>query len=155
MARAGNPRFADRLVIDELDLPAHGYRVTPADPNLWCPFPDGTSFAQFLDDRDTEAHMRESGFSVRESHTITPEPVAVVIAAWPNCTGWRCGNSPARAWQRGASTASPAAACQFSMRVRRTVLTSVTKISGLTLGSSTDSQPRGASSSNSGWPPRS
>src|SRR6266496_1336114 len=33
----------DQLVIDELDLPAHGYRVTPADPNLWCPFPDGTS----------------------------------------------------------------------------------------------------------------
>src|SRR3954463_10701996 len=53
----------DQLVIDELDLPAHGYRVTPADPNLWCPFPDGTSFAQFLDDRDTEAHMRENGFS--------------------------------------------------------------------------------------------
>src|SRR4051795_3716772 len=53
----------DRLVIDELDLPAHGYRVTPADPNLWCPFPDGSSFAQFLDDRDTEAHMRANGFS--------------------------------------------------------------------------------------------
>src|SRR3954451_25237044 len=53
----------DQLVIDELDLPAHGYRVTPADPNLWCPFADGTSFAQFLDDRDTAAHMRENGFS--------------------------------------------------------------------------------------------
>jgi phytoene dehydrogenase-like protein len=53
----------DQLVIDELDLPAHGYRVTPADPNLWCPFPDGTSFAQFLDDRDTEEHMRANGFS--------------------------------------------------------------------------------------------
>src|SRR2546430_15031908 len=25
----------DQLVIDELDLAAHGYRVTPADPNLW------------------------------------------------------------------------------------------------------------------------
>src|SRR6266513_52220 len=53
----------DRLVIDELDLPAHGYRVTPADPNLWSPFPDGTSFAQFLDDEETAAHMRENGFS--------------------------------------------------------------------------------------------
>lgn len=53
----------DQLVIDELKLPAHGYRVTPADPNLWCPFADGTSFAQFLDDRDTEAHMRVNGFS--------------------------------------------------------------------------------------------
>ena len=53
----------DRLVIDELDLARHGYRVTPADPNLWCPFPDGTSFAQFLDDEDTAGHMRENGFS--------------------------------------------------------------------------------------------
>src|SRR3954463_4142234 len=40
----------DGLVIDELALRSHGYRVTPADPNLWCPFPDGTPFAQFLDD---------------------------------------------------------------------------------------------------------
>ena len=53
----------DGLVIEELDLRRHGYRVTPADPNLWCPFPDGTSFAQFLDDEDTAAHMRENGFS--------------------------------------------------------------------------------------------
>ena len=50
----------DQLVIDELDLPAHGYRVTPADPNLWCPFSDGTSFAQFLDDaRHRGAHARQ------------------------------------------------------------------------------------------------
>src|SRR3954449_3267427 len=53
----------DGLVIRELDLPSHGYRVTPADPNLWCPFPGGTSFAQFLDDEQTAAHMRENGFS--------------------------------------------------------------------------------------------
>jgi phytoene dehydrogenase-like protein len=53
----------DGLVIHELDLPSHGYRVTPADPNLWCPFPDGTSFAQFLSDEETAAHMRENGFT--------------------------------------------------------------------------------------------
>jgi len=53
----------DGLVIGELDLPSHGYRVTPADPNLWCPFPDGTSFAQFLSDENTIAHMRENGFT--------------------------------------------------------------------------------------------
>src|SRR5215216_3955803 len=53
----------DGLVIQELDLPKHGYRVTPADPNLWCPFPYGTSFAQFLSDEDTIAHMRENGFT--------------------------------------------------------------------------------------------
>jgi phytoene dehydrogenase-like protein len=53
----------DDLVVRELDLASHGYRVFPADPNLWCPFADGTSFAEFIDDRKTAAHMRENGFS--------------------------------------------------------------------------------------------
>ena len=56
----------DPLVIRELDLRRHGYRVVPADPNLWCPLPDGSSFAEFLDDADTVAHMRENGFSERD-----------------------------------------------------------------------------------------
>jgi phytoene dehydrogenase-like protein len=51
------------VVIEELDLRRHGYRVTPANPNLWCPFGDGTSLAEFLDDEDTAAHMRANGFS--------------------------------------------------------------------------------------------
>jgi phytoene dehydrogenase-like protein len=53
----------DETVISELGLRRHGYRVFSADPNLWCPFPDGTSYAQFLDDDRTVAHMRENGFS--------------------------------------------------------------------------------------------
>ena len=53
----------DDLVVRELDLAGHGYRVVPADPNLWCPFADGTSFAEFIDDDATAAHMRENGFS--------------------------------------------------------------------------------------------
>jgi phytoene dehydrogenase-like protein len=53
----------DHRVIDELGLARHGYRVTPADPNLWCPFPDGTSFAEFIDEEETAAHMRANGFS--------------------------------------------------------------------------------------------
>ncbi len=53
----------DDLVVSELGLASHGYRVFPADPNLWCPFADGTSFAEYIDDRQTEAHMRENGFS--------------------------------------------------------------------------------------------
>ena len=53
----------DERVIRELDLGRHGYRVVPADPNLWCPFADGTSFAEFLDDEATAAHMRANGFS--------------------------------------------------------------------------------------------
>jgi phytoene dehydrogenase-like protein len=53
----------DDLVIRELDLESRGYRVFPADPNLWCPFPDGSSFGQFLDNQRTAAHMRENGFT--------------------------------------------------------------------------------------------
>jgi phytoene dehydrogenase-like protein len=53
----------DELVVEELDLPRHGYDYVVADPNLWCPFADGTSYAQFLDEERTVAHMRENGFS--------------------------------------------------------------------------------------------
>jgi phytoene dehydrogenase-like protein len=58
------------VVIDELDLRRHGYRVTPADPNLWCPFADGTSLAEFLDDEDTAAHMRANGFAEADVHGL-------------------------------------------------------------------------------------
>jgi phytoene dehydrogenase-like protein len=53
----------DELVVRELDLRRRGYRVIPADPNLWCPFADGTSFAEFLDDDRTAEHMRANGFA--------------------------------------------------------------------------------------------
>jgi phytoene dehydrogenase-like protein len=53
----------DDLVVRELALPARGYRVFPADPNLWCPFADGSSFASFIDDEATAAHMRANGFA--------------------------------------------------------------------------------------------
>ncbi len=39
----------DEVVISELALERHGYEVTPADPNLWCPFDDGTSYGAFID----------------------------------------------------------------------------------------------------------
>src|SRR4051812_42589550 len=90
----------DQLVIDELDLPAHGYPVPPADPNLWCPFPDGTSFAQFLDDRDTEAHMRENGFSEDDirgvlAYEATFDRIRRLLRAGPAGDLWR-GPSPSR-----------------------------------------------------------
>jgi len=56
----------DELVVGELELRRHGYSAVAADPNLWCPFPDGTSLAQFLDDEQTAQHMRENGFSERD-----------------------------------------------------------------------------------------
>jgi phytoene dehydrogenase-like protein len=42
------------LVVRELDLAQHGYRVQRADPHLWCPFEDGTSIALW-DDRERSA----------------------------------------------------------------------------------------------------
>ena len=56
----------DELVVGELDLRRHGYEVLLTDPNAWCPFPDGTSFARFPDDERTVAHMRENGFSEQD-----------------------------------------------------------------------------------------
>ncbi len=53
----------DRVVIEELELARHGYKVTPADPNLWCPLPGGGSFADFLDRGRTETHLRAQGFA--------------------------------------------------------------------------------------------
>ena len=90
----------DQLVIDELDLPAHRYRVTPADPNLWCPFDDGTSFAQFLDDEDTAAHMRANGFSEADirgalAYEATFDRIRRLLRAGPAGDLWR-GPSPSR-----------------------------------------------------------
>jgi phytoene dehydrogenase-like protein len=45
------------LVVEELELKRHGYRVTPADPNLWCPFEDGSSFGTWADDARTAADI--------------------------------------------------------------------------------------------------
>jgi phytoene dehydrogenase-like protein len=56
----------DQLVIDELELVRHGYGVTPADPNLWCPLPDGSTFASFIDPADTADHLRAQGFAEAE-----------------------------------------------------------------------------------------
>jgi phytoene dehydrogenase-like protein len=53
----------DQRVIDELDLRRHGYKVFVAEPLIWCPFDDGTWYAQFLDPDRTVAAMRENGFS--------------------------------------------------------------------------------------------
>src|SRR5919108_472131 len=90
----------DQLVIEELDLPRYGYRVTPADPNLWCPFPDGTSFAQFLDDERTASHMRDNGFSELDirgalAYEETFDRIRRLLRAGPAGDLWR-GASPSR-----------------------------------------------------------
>jgi phytoene dehydrogenase-like protein len=56
----------DEVVIRELELERHGYRVTPADPNSFSPLPDGSSMAEFIDHGATVDHMRSQGFSDRD-----------------------------------------------------------------------------------------
>ena len=56
----------DDLVIDELRLRERGLRFFTADPNLWVPFEDGTSFGQFLDDRKTQANLDALGISAAD-----------------------------------------------------------------------------------------
>jgi phytoene dehydrogenase-like protein len=53
----------DDLVVRELELARHGYSFVVVDPGMWVPFDDGTSYAQFLDQARSVAHMRENGFS--------------------------------------------------------------------------------------------
>jgi hypothetical protein len=53
----------DRVVIEELDLRRHGLEVFVADPNLWAPFEDGTSLAQWNDDAATQASLDALGLS--------------------------------------------------------------------------------------------
>ncbi|MFN8160268.1 MAG: NAD(P)/FAD-dependent oxidoreductase [Solirubrobacterales bacterium] len=90
----------DRLVIDELGLAERGYRVFPADPNLWVPLPDGTSYASFLDPDRTAAHMRENGFSEadirgRFAYEEAFERCRVLLREGPGGDTW-LGSSPGR-----------------------------------------------------------
>ena len=56
----------DQRVVDELALRDYGYNVFVADPGIWCPFDDGTSYVQFLDHERTVANLRDNGFSDAE-----------------------------------------------------------------------------------------
>jgi len=56
----------DDTVIRELELERRGLRYWMADPNLWVPFPDGTSFGQWLDDSRTQANLEELGVAKRD-----------------------------------------------------------------------------------------
>ena len=90
----------DEAVISELDLRRHGYRVHPADPNLWCPFPDGTSFAAFLDPAQTQAHMRANGFTEDDirgyfAYEETFERLRGALRNGSDGDTWK-GKSPAR-----------------------------------------------------------
>ena len=53
----------DELVIASSSSAARGLRYFVADPNLWVPFEDGTSFGQWLDDARTQADLEALGLS--------------------------------------------------------------------------------------------
>jgi phytoene dehydrogenase-like protein len=56
----------DDLVIDELRLKQRGLHFDVADPNLWVPFDDGTSFGQWLDDDRTNADLKRLDVSPKD-----------------------------------------------------------------------------------------
>jgi phytoene dehydrogenase-like protein len=56
----------DGVVIRELELERRGLRYWMADPNLWVPFDDGSSFGQWLDDSRTQANLEQLGVSKRD-----------------------------------------------------------------------------------------
>jgi phytoene dehydrogenase-like protein len=56
----------DPLVIDELGLRRRGFECYVADPNLWVPFEDGTSFGQWLDDSRTQRNLEDLGVAKRD-----------------------------------------------------------------------------------------
>jgi phytoene dehydrogenase-like protein len=56
----------DELVISELDLRSRGFECYVADPNLWVPFDDGTSFGQWLDDARTQAGLEALGVAPKD-----------------------------------------------------------------------------------------
>src|SRR6185436_13293633 len=56
----------DDVVIQELGLNQRGLQVHIADPNLWVPFEDGTSFGQWIDDARTQADLDKLGVSKKD-----------------------------------------------------------------------------------------
>ncbi len=56
----------DELVIGELSLRERGLQFHVADPNLWVPFDDGTSFGQWLDDDRTNADLKAMKVSAKD-----------------------------------------------------------------------------------------
>ncbi len=91
----------DEVVVSELELERRGYRVFVCDPQLWCPLPDGSAFARFLDGETTAAHMRENGFSDRDIAGLMAyeelfERLRRRLRSGPRGDTWR-GESPARA----------------------------------------------------------
>jgi phytoene dehydrogenase-like protein len=90
----------DQTVIDELGLERYGYKVFVADPNLWVPFADGTSLAQFVDHDRTVAHPRANRFSERDIQGMLAyedmfDRLRLALRTGPEGDSWQ-GGSPTR-----------------------------------------------------------
>jgi phytoene dehydrogenase-like protein len=90
----------DQTVIDELGLERYGYKVFVADPNLWVPFADGTSLAQFVDHDRTVAHLRANRFSERDIQGMLAyedmfDRLRLALRTGPEGDSWQ-GGSPTR-----------------------------------------------------------
>ncbi len=100
----------DEVVIRELDLRKRGYECYIADPNLWVPFADGTSFAQWLDEARTQAGLESSASPRRTSRATGPTRRSSTRRA-RSC-------APARATP-GSGTPRPAPRSKSSSRASR------------------------------------
>ena len=91
----------DDVIVRELQLERHGYRVFPADPSLWCPFRDGSSFAWFLDKERTASHLRRNNFSDEDVQGVLDyeelfDRLRRLLREGPRGDTWK-GPSPSRA----------------------------------------------------------
>jgi len=99
----------DQTVVDELGLEGYGYRVFVADPNLWVPFADGTSVAQFVDHDRTVAHLRANRFSERDIQGMLDyedmfDRLRLALRTGPDATPGRATPRPATSSRNGSGT---------------------------------------------------
>jgi phytoene dehydrogenase-like protein len=90
----------DQTVVAELGLERHGYKVFVADPNLWVPFADGTSVAQFVDHHRTVAHLRANRFAERDIQGMLAyedmfDRLRLALRTGPDGDSWQ-GDAPTR-----------------------------------------------------------
>jgi phytoene dehydrogenase-like protein len=90
----------DQTVVDELGLERYGYKVFVADPNLWVPFADRTSVAQFVDHDRTVAHLRANRFAERDIQGMLAyedlfDRLRLALRTGPEGDTWQ-GDAPTR-----------------------------------------------------------
>ena len=124
----------DQTVVDELGLERYGYRVFVADPNLWVPFADGTSVAQFVDHDDTVAHLRANRFAERDIQGMLAyedmfDRLRLALRTGPEGDTWQ-GDSPPATSSRSGSATTPSCSRSCSRSRSPTPWTATSTTSG-------------------------